>query len=170
MTLSQGCSSGTPFDRVRVLAPVLVGPSSFCGNSLTPEAKGCASLRAVVCLSPRHQLFCRLTLRHINKAPEHVLRHTQGRRYQRALREYEKCQEQGVEYIPVSLRHRRRGRGDQLRGAGPPRRGQAFWEPSSSEEGAAASDSEDSMTDLYPREWDRPWGSGLQQAGSGLLP
>lgn len=37
---------------------------------------------------PRHQLFCKLTLRHINKAPEHVLRHTQGRRYQRAL---QKC-------------------------------------------------------------------------------
>lgn len=33
----------------------------------------------------RHQLFCKLTLRHINKSPEHVLRHTQGRRYQRAL-------------------------------------------------------------------------------------
>lgn len=38
---------------------------------------------------PRHQLFCRLTLRHINKCPEHVLRHTRGRRYQRALRECE---------------------------------------------------------------------------------
>ncbi|XP_042770256.1 surfeit locus protein 2 isoform X2 [Panthera tigris] len=36
-----------------------------------------------------HQLFCRLTLRHINKVPEHVLRHTQGQRYQRALRESE---------------------------------------------------------------------------------
>ncbi|EDL08343.1 surfeit gene 2, isoform CRA_b [Mus musculus] len=37
------------------------------------------------CLPFRHQLFCKLTLRHINKSPEHVLRHTQGRRYQRAL-------------------------------------------------------------------------------------
>ncbi|XP_055397550.1 surfeit locus protein 2 isoform X3 [Bubalus kerabau] len=36
-----------------------------------------------------HQLFCKLTLRHINKSPEHVLRHTQGRRYQRALRKSE---------------------------------------------------------------------------------
>ena len=39
-------------------------------------------------LSLRRQLFCKLTLRHINKSPEHVLRHTQGRRYQRAL---QKC-------------------------------------------------------------------------------
>ncbi|KAM9720373.1 surfeit locus protein 2 isoform 2-T2 [Dama dama] len=36
-----------------------------------------------------HQLFCRLTLRHINKSPEHVLRHTQGRRYRRALHKSE---------------------------------------------------------------------------------
>lgn len=35
---------------------------------------------------PRHQLFCKLTLRHINKSPAHVLRHSQGRRYQRALK------------------------------------------------------------------------------------
>ncbi|XP_039111079.1 surfeit locus protein 2 [Hyaena hyaena] len=101
-----------------------------------------------------YQLFCRLTMRHINKAPEHVLRHTQGQRYQRALREYEKCQKQGVEYVPACLLHgrRKRRRGDQLDGAGLPRQGQAFWEPSSSEEGAAASDSDDSMADLYPPE------------------
>ncbi|XP_028341991.1 surfeit locus protein 2 isoform X5 [Physeter macrocephalus] len=36
-----------------------------------------------------HQLFCKLTLRHINKSPEHVLRHTQGRRYRRALQKSE---------------------------------------------------------------------------------
>lgn len=34
----------------------------------------------------RHQLFCKLTLRHINKFPEHVLRHVQGKRYQKALK------------------------------------------------------------------------------------
>ncbi|XP_052670745.1 surfeit locus protein 2 isoform X2 [Harpia harpyja] len=33
-----------------------------------------------------HQLFCKLTLRHINKFPEHVLRHVQGKRYQKALK------------------------------------------------------------------------------------
>lgn len=40
----------------------------------------------MVSLLLRHQLFCKLTLRHINKSPEHVLRHTQGQRYQKALR------------------------------------------------------------------------------------
>ncbi|XP_026370067.1 surfeit locus protein 2 isoform X1 [Ursus arctos] len=97
-----------------------------------------------------HQLFCRLTLRHINKSPEHVLRHTQGRRYQRALREYEKCQKQGVAYVPACLLHKRRRREDQMDGAGPPRLREAFWEPASSDDGTAASDSDDSMTDLYP--------------------
>ncbi|PNI68718.1 SURF2 isoform 1 [Pan troglodytes] len=97
-----------------------------------------------------HQLFCKLTLRHINKCPEHVLRHTQGRRYQRALCKYEECQKQGVEYVPACLVHRRRRRReDQMDGDGPRPR-EAFWEPTSSDEGGAASD--DSMTDLYPPE------------------
>ncbi|XP_022356146.1 surfeit locus protein 2 isoform X2 [Enhydra lutris kenyoni] len=99
-----------------------------------------------------HQLFCRLTLRHINKSPEHVLRHTRGRRYQRALREYEKCQQQGVEYVPACLLHKRRRREDQTDGARPRRPKEAFWEPVSSDDGAATSDSGDSMTDLYPPE------------------
>ncbi|XP_003911196.1 surfeit locus protein 2 [Papio anubis] len=96
-----------------------------------------------------HQLFCKLTLRHINKCPEHVLRHTQGRRYQRALCKYEECQKQGVEYVPACLVHRRRKREDQMDGDGPSPR-EAFWEPTSSDEGGAPSD--DSMTDLYPPE------------------
>lgn len=102
-------------------------------------------------LSLRHQLFCKLTLRHINKCPEHVLRHTQGRRYQRALRKYEECQEQGVEFVPACLLHKRRRREDQD-GDGPPHPREAFWEPPSSDDGAAPSDSDDSMTDLYPPE------------------
>ncbi|XP_032163756.1 surfeit locus protein 2 isoform X2 [Mustela erminea] len=102
-----------------------------------------------------HQLFCRLTLRHINKSPEHVLRHTRGRRYQRALREYEKCQKQGVEFVPACLLHKRRRREDQTDGAGPRRPREAFWEPVSSDDSAAVGDSDDSMTDLYPRPG--PW-------------
>ncbi|XP_045419773.1 surfeit locus protein 2 [Lemur catta] len=99
-----------------------------------------------------HQLFCKLTLRHINKSPEHVLRHTQGRRYQRALRKYKDCEQQGLEFIPACLLHgrRRRRREDQRDGGGPPCPREAFWEPMSSDEGGALSD--DSMTDLYPPE------------------
>ncbi|XP_037653327.1 surfeit locus protein 2 isoform X2 [Choloepus didactylus] len=97
-----------------------------------------------------NQMFCRLTLRHINKSPEHVLRHTQGRRYQRALRRYEECQKQGVEFVPACLLHKRRRRGGPVDSDGLPGRGAAFWEPASSDEEGAQSD--DSMTDLYPPE------------------
>ncbi|KAM5328803.1 surfeit locus protein 2 isoform 2-T2 [Glossophaga mutica] len=102
--------------------------------------------------NPR-QLFCKLTLRHINKSPEHVLRHTQGRRYRTALRKYDECQKQGVEFVPACLLHRRRRREDQAGSDRPRHLRAAFWEPKSSDDdGAAQHDSEDSMTDLYPAE------------------
>ncbi|XP_012663684.1 surfeit locus protein 2 [Otolemur garnettii] len=97
-----------------------------------------------------HQLFCKLTLRHINKSPEHVLRHTQGQRYQKALRKYEECQKQGLEFVPACLLHGRKRREDQRDGEGRLRPREAFWEPTSSDDGGALSD--DSMTDLYPPE------------------
>ncbi|XP_065385981.1 surfeit locus protein 2 isoform X6 [Macaca fascicularis] len=136
-------------------------PSTLQSSSRTscpaPRTRGVVLLRELIleqsarlpCLLFRHQLFCKLTLRHINKCPEHVLRHTQGRRYQRALCKYEECQKQGVEYVPACLVHRRRRREDQMDGDGPSPR-EAFWEPTSSDEGGAPSD--DSMTDLYPPE------------------
>ncbi|KAM4850672.1 surfeit locus protein 2 isoform X1 [Urocitellus parryii] len=101
-----------------------------------------------------HQLFCKLTLRHINKSPAHVLRHTQGQRYQRALRRCkspdEDCQKQGVEYVPACLLHKKRRVESQVDRNQPPGLREAFWEPLSSDEGGALSD--DSMTDLYPPE------------------
>ncbi|XP_004714592.2 surfeit locus protein 2, partial [Echinops telfairi] len=98
-----------------------------------------------------HQLFCKLTLRHINKCPEHVLRHTRGRRYQRALHKYTECQQQGLEYVPACLLHRRRPRGEKEGTDTRPSGGRGdFWEPEPSEEQGAQS--EDSMSDLYPPE------------------
>lgn len=67
----------------------------------------------------------------------------------------EECQEQGVEFVPACLLHKRRRREDQD-GDGPPHPREAFWEPPSSDDGAAPSDSDDSMTDLYPRKLERP--------------
>ncbi|XP_006863891.1 PREDICTED: surfeit locus protein 2 [Chrysochloris asiatica] len=96
-----------------------------------------------------HQLFCKLTLRHINKCPEHVLRHTRGRRFQKALRQYKECQEQGVEYVPACLLHRRRQQQEDHTNGGQPGGRGGFWEPESSDGG---SQSDDSMTDLYPPE------------------
>ncbi|XP_051492781.1 surfeit locus protein 2 isoform X2 [Apus apus] len=97
-----------------------------------------------------HQLFCKLTLRHINKLPEHVLRHVQGRRYRKALETYEQCQKEGAQYVPACLRHRRRAPrpGRQLNGSRQPRGKEEFWEPQSSDEDGEETD--DSMSDLYP--------------------
>ncbi|XP_012637463.1 surfeit locus protein 2 [Microcebus murinus] len=97
-----------------------------------------------------HQLFCKLTLRHINKSPEDVLRHTQGQRYQRALRKYKDCEQQGLEFVPACLLYERRRKENQKDSSGPPQPKEAFWKPVSSDEGGALSD--DSMTDLYPPE------------------
>ncbi|XP_022356145.1 surfeit locus protein 2 isoform X1 [Enhydra lutris kenyoni] len=139
---------GSGRERLLLFIPRLACRSPTC---LSWSSTGCPDWPGL-CSRARHQLFCRLTLRHINKSPEHVLRHTRGRRYQRALREYEKCQQQGVEYVPACLLHKRRRREDQTDGARPRRPKEAFWEPVSSDDGAATSDSGDSMTDLYPPE------------------
>ncbi|XP_033923462.1 surfeit locus protein 2 isoform X1 [Melopsittacus undulatus] len=98
-----------------------------------------------------HQLFCKLTLRHINKYPEQVLSHVQGRRYQKALKTYEECQKEGVEYIPACLRQKQRRTqhsDDQMNRSRQPYRKEEFWEPQSSDENGEETD--DSMSDLYP--------------------
>nr|XP_021529785.1 surfeit locus protein 2 isoform X1 [Aotus nancymaae] len=48
-----------------------------------------------------HQ-FCKLTVRHINKCPEHVLRHIQGRRYQRALCKSQPAAQQWTEALQAT--------------------------------------------------------------------
>uniref|UniRef100_A0A4W5KXY3 Surfeit 2 n=1 Tax=Hucho hucho TaxID=62062 RepID=A0A4W5KXY3_9TELE len=100
---------------------------------------------------PNH-LFCKLTLRHINRLPHQVLRHVNGKRFQKAKKKYEACVQQGVEYIPASLRQKKPRDRDGERGRnthrGNTQRGNGEWAPDSSDEGG--SDSEDSMSDLYP--------------------
>ncbi|CAB1332750.1 unnamed protein product [Coregonus sp. 'balchen'] len=97
---------------------------------------------------PNH-LFCKLTLRHINRLPHQVLRHVNGKRFQKAKKKYEECVQQGVEYIPASLRQKKpRDRGGEGERGRNTQRGNGAWAPDSSNEGG--SDSEDSMSDLYP--------------------
>ncbi|XP_063000904.1 surfeit locus protein 2 [Elgaria multicarinata webbii] len=102
-----------------------------------------------------HQLFCKLTLRHINRIPEHVLRHVRGQRYQKALNRYEACQKEGVEFVPACLLQKRRQRRQQQHddmpgGSRQPQRKGGFWEPPPSDE--EGEESNDSMSDLYPSE------------------
>ncbi|XP_061118714.1 surfeit locus protein 2 [Conger conger] len=97
---------------------------------------------------PNH-LFCKLTLRHINRLPHHVLRHVNGKRYQRALQKYEECVRQGVAFVPVSLQQKKpRGGGGEGERGRDSKRGNGFWEPTSSD--GEDGDSDDSMSDLYP--------------------
>ncbi|XP_069465448.1 surfeit locus protein 2 [Ambystoma mexicanum] len=99
-----------------------------------------------------HQLFCKLTLRHINRVPEHVFRHVQGRRYKQALKRYEECQAEGVEYVPLCLLQKKRRQVPQEEpfiGERVHSKKGDIWEPGSSEEGE---DSDDSLSDLYPAE------------------
>ncbi|XP_044031034.1 surfeit locus protein 2 isoform X2 [Siniperca chuatsi] len=86
-----------------------------------------------------NQLFCKLTLRHLNRQPHHILRHVNGKRFKKALSKYEECVQQGIEFTPARLKQNRpRDTGEEVN------RGRA----SSSDEDH--SDSEDSMSDLYP--------------------
>ncbi|XP_062411001.1 surfeit locus protein 2 [Sardina pilchardus] len=101
---------------------------------------------------PNH-LFCKLTLRHINRLPHHVLRHVNGKRFQKALQKFKECQQKGVEFVPAHLQQKRRPReeddGDNKRQNNHKKKANGeVWEPSSS--GDDGSDSEDSMSDLYP--------------------
>uniref|UniRef100_UPI00398EE1DA surfeit locus protein 2 n=1 Tax=Pristiophorus japonicus TaxID=55135 RepID=UPI00398EE1DA len=94
------------------------------------------------------QLFCKLTIRHLNKIPQHVLRHVNGKRYQKALRKYTECASLGVPYVPACLSQKKQ-RNRQSDGMESRGKRSDFWEPDGS--GASESDqSDDSMSDLYP--------------------
>lgn len=98
-----------------------------------------------------NQLFCKLTLRHLNRQPHHVLKHVNGKRYRKALAKYEECVKQGIEFVPARLKQKKpRNIGEQAseRGSRVKKHGSGMWEPTSSEDDH--SDSDDSMSDLYP--------------------
>ncbi|CAL1569281.1 unnamed protein product [Knipowitschia caucasica] len=94
-----------------------------------------------------NQLFCKLTLRHLNRQPHHVSKHVDGKRFKKALAKYEDCQKRGVEFVPARLKQKRPKDLDQDGGPGnSSKHANGMWENTSSD----GSDSEDSMSDLYP--------------------
>lgn len=96
-----------------------------------------------------NQLFCKLTLRHLNRQPHHVLRHVNGKRFKKALSQYEECARQGIEFTPARLKQKRpRDTEEKVNRGRDSKHRNSLWEPSSSDEDH--SDSEDSMSDLYP--------------------
>ncbi|XP_062611826.1 surfeit locus protein 2-like [Saccostrea cucullata] len=79
-----------------------------------------------------HQLFCLLTLRHLNNNPEHIKRHIEGRKFTKAYARWEECQKTGEKFQPLAGK-RRKDTEEEL------------------EEGETGSDV-DSLSDLYPAE------------------
>lgn len=64
----------------------------------------------------------------------------------------EECVQQGVEYIPFRLKQKKpKYQGEDVNQGRAPKHSNGMWEPASS--GEDNSDSEDSMSDLYPRQY-----------------
>ncbi|XP_038638300.1 surfeit locus protein 2 [Scyliorhinus canicula] len=95
-----------------------------------------------------HQLFCKLTIRHINKIPQHVLRHVNGKRYQSALNKFNECSALGVPFVPACLSQKRRK--EKSDSKEPYRNQKSFWKPDENDDGSESDNSDDSMSDLYP--------------------
>ncbi|XP_029300546.1 surfeit locus protein 2 [Cottoperca gobio] len=92
-----------------------------------------------------NQLFCKLTLRHLNRQPHHVLRHVNGKRFKKAFSKYEECVKEGIEYVPARMIQKRpRDIGEEVN------RGRSSKHGNNSSSDEDHSDSEDSMSDLYP--------------------
>ncbi|XP_033732798.1 surfeit locus protein 2-like [Pecten maximus] len=83
----------------------------------------------------KHQLFCLLTLRHLNNLPNHIKSHVEGRRFLKAFRRWEECQRTGEVFKPLTGKRK-------------------LEEDSISHPDEADSDDEesetDSLSDLYP--------------------
>lgn len=96
-----------------------------------------------------NQLFCKLTLRHLNRQPQHVLRHVNGKRFKKAFAKYEECKKQGIDFVPARMKQKRpKDTEDGFGHGSSSKHANGMWEPTSSE--GEHSDSEDSMSDLYP--------------------
>jgi len=53
------------------------------------------------------QLFCKLTWRHLNKEPHHIMKHIEGKRFQRAYVNWQECQANGTEYVPIGRKKKK---------------------------------------------------------------
>ncbi|XP_078687589.1 surfeit locus protein 2-like [Branchiostoma floridae x Branchiostoma belcheri] len=95
----------------------------------------------------RHELFCTLTLRHLNKLPSAVYRHVNGRRYKKALARWEECQRTGEKFVPLGRQSRQKN--DGLDDSSADKKFSKTQDTDSESE----EDSDDSMSDLYPAKY-----------------
>lgn len=92
-----------------------------------------------------NQIFCTLTVRHINRVPAHVERHVNGRRYKKALAKYEECQRLGTKFKPLARSKKRAEDSDS-------QEVKKYSHHANSDTSESEAESDDSMSDLYPRE------------------
>ncbi|XP_078604819.1 surfeit locus protein 2-like [Branchiostoma floridae x Branchiostoma japonicum] len=95
----------------------------------------------------RHELFCTLTLRHLNKLPSAVYRHVNGRRYKKALEIWEECQRTGEKFVPLCKQNKKRS--ESLDDSSAEKKFSKTQDTDSESE----EDSDDSMSDLYPAKY-----------------
>ncbi|CAF1090924.1 unnamed protein product [Brachionus calyciflorus] len=85
-----------------------------------------------------NQWFCKLTLKHVNKQPDHIERHLNGRKFQKAYKHWLYCQENNIKFVPFSKQQtEKRAEED---------------EEDHIMSGNESEGSEDSMSDLFPDE------------------
>ncbi|XP_060575139.1 surfeit locus protein 2-like isoform X2 [Ruditapes philippinarum] len=89
-----------------------------------------------------HQLFCTLTMCHVNKTLAHVERHVNGGKFKRFLARWEECQRTGKEYRPP------RGRRKVQENLDLRKRAYSVEEGGEDDEGEISDT--DSLSDLYP--------------------
>ncbi|CAF1097165.1 unnamed protein product [Adineta ricciae] len=53
------------------------------------------------------QLFCKLTSRHLNKDPHHIMKHVEGKKFKRAYAQWQECQANGTEFVSVGRRKKK---------------------------------------------------------------
>ncbi|XP_076455042.1 surfeit locus protein 2-like [Babylonia areolata] len=118
----------------------------------------------------KNTLFCTLTLRCVTKRPEDVERHVNGKRYQRALKRWQRCQETGEKFKPRGGKRRRDeplGQfSDHSTSDGGSSGGKAknFWQLDSDEDGDS---DDDDLDDLYPSEDFASGGEGSDEENGG---
>ncbi|CAH1272431.1 SURF2 [Branchiostoma lanceolatum] len=95
----------------------------------------------------QHELFCTLTLRHLNKLPSAVYRHVNGRRYKKALERWEECQRTGEKFVPLCKLNRKKKESLDHSSA------EKKFSKSQDTDSESEEDSDDSMSDLYPAKY-----------------
>jgi len=91
-----------------------------------------------------NQLFCKLTLKHLNKEPHHILKHVQGKKFQRAYVKWQECQSNGTEYVPGGRKKKK-----PTTAAKNPEDDDEYVDLSD-DEIVIEDDDEDDLADLYP--------------------